>query len=88
MTVLLYCTVKSYLVNRTSQSLSHSLTTDSKDWSDSSGMIWPVVACFGSAGQLMVHWCVDVIVEPSGMITLSRLVVGRTSFTDASVDKK
>ena len=86
--MLLYHTVQSYLVNRTSQSLSHSLTTDSKDWFDSFGMMWPVVACFGSAGQLMVHWCVDVMVEPSRIVTLSRLVVGRTSFTDAFVDKK
>ena len=88
MTVLLYRTVQSFLVNMTSQSLSHSLTTKSSDWSNNAGMIWPVVACCGSVGQIMVQWGVDVSMELSGMVTLSWLVVGRTSFTDASVDKK
>ena len=80
--------MQSCLVKRTSQSLSHSLTTESSDWSVRAGMIWPVVACFGIVGQFMVHWCVDTSWEPSGMVTHSRLVVGRISFTDASVDKK
>ena len=78
----------SVLVKRTSQPLSHSLTTESSDWSDNVGITWPVVAWCGSMGQSMVHWCVDVSIEPSGMVTLSLLIAGRTSFTDASVEMK
>ena len=80
--------VHSPLVKRTSQPLSHILTTESSDWSVRAGMTWPVAACFGSVGQLMVHWCVDTICESSGMVTQIWLVVVRMYFTDACVDMK
>ena len=75
-------------VKRTSQPLSHSLTTESSDWSDNAGITWPVVACCGSEGQSMVHLCVDLRIVPSGMVTLILLFVGRTSFTDALAEMK
>ena len=52
----------------------HNLCTGAKDWLLSPGIICPSLACIGICGQSNSHMCVDVRVDPSGIVTV-RLVL-------------
>ena len=68
-----YIMMQHLYLNITVQPWSQSFTTDNNDCCDRFGMMCAVRDFGGKNGQSISHWCVDVMVDPSGIVTFNGL---------------
>ena len=65
-----------------------SCTTNISDCDANPGMTWPILAAIGSCGWSSLRTYVDLSVDPSGMMTVTRLYVGVTFVAIVSIKKQ
>ena len=73
--------------NNTEHPALHNFVTDSNDCRKP-GMMWPVVAAFGSIGQSISHSWVERDLFPSGTATVTGFLAARTLVMCALTDRK
>ena len=66
----------------------HSVTTDMSEYAVIPGMTWPVRAALGSCGRSSYYFCVEVSLEPSGIVTVTGFVATDIPVADVSVTRK